>query len=223
MTVAHDAFSERSAFTTLTTAEFQHVPVGTPRGVAVYIVQSGSSADQISGITYGGVAMTRVADAQDTVTENAFTYAYFLGASIPTGAQTVSISADGTSSPKKPWCVSVTAAADTEIAAFNIAEENQADPQVALDSGADTAQRYVALFSGLPNTTDLADFAVQTRLDDNDFGAGVAVISRETTPASGSVTLGYTAATDDVALVGIAIDEGGAAPATQVHVIVAGV
>ena len=89
MSVARDAVTEAPASFTTSTS-FTHTPVGTPKGVIVYVAQNASSTDENGSISYGGVALTKQTFAHDTATELLGAYAYFLGSGIPTGAQTVS-------------------------------------------------------------------------------------------------------------------------------------
>jgi hypothetical protein len=68
--------------------DFTHIPVGTPKGVRVSIKPRWSwkrpfrrrRAPIISGVTYGGVAMSRAIHEENEATP----YVYYLGAGIPT-------------------------------------------------------------------------------------------------------------------------------------------
>lgn len=93
MAVARDALTQNVGGAT----SFTHTPVGTPRGVTVLIVST-SATDTVSGVTYGGVAMTEATGSPvvSTSGEGGVCYAYTLGASVPTGAQTVDITGTGT-------------------------------------------------------------------------------------------------------------------------------
>ena len=136
MTVAHDASTEFSAtFTTTSPATVDHTPSGTPRGVIVAIDHGTVADDLITGVTYGGVSMTRVATAVDPSTELGRGYIYHLGANIPTGTQTVSISHTATSTVKHACVCTVTAAGDTQVGAGGGIQENTANPLVLLGNG----------------------------------------------------------------------------------------
>jgi len=211
MAVAHDAATESATWSdTPDPFTFSHTPVGTPRGVLVLIVHR-ESADEIDGVvSYGGVAMARVVTAVDTVGEACRSYAYFLGEGVPAGTQTVSIAHVATAAAtKKAVCITVTAAGSTEIGASGIAQGDQADPQIALDTTTESSLRYCCIFSGLPNETDLTMLSGMTAVHSLDRGANVDRQDRQTSPASGSFTIGYTAASDDVAMVAVAIQEMG--------------
>lgn len=210
MTVAHDAATKSATWTTTPAPfTFDHTPTGTPRGVVVFIALRASTADVISGVTYGGVAMTRVPTngfAVDTATEAGELYCYTLGASVPTGTQTVSIAYTGSQS-KQALCATVTAAADVEVGASGKAEENQANPQVALDTGLTSSLRYVGIFSGLPDPGSLTVLSGMSAIDGEDQGTWTHRWDRQTTASTGSFTIGYTAADDDVAMVAVALQE----------------
>ena len=208
MAVAHDAATETTStfgaspdpFT------FSHTPVGTPKGVIVFIAHS-ADVDTIVGVSYGGVAMSRVLRASDAAGEPGSCYAYFLGSGIPTGAQTVSIDHNGGANAKYAQCITITAASNTAVQASGKIDGDTADPQIALNSGSATAIRYACTYSGLPNITDLTSIGGFTDVHSWDQGASVRVSQRETTPSSGSTTCGWTAANDDVAMVALAVIE----------------
>src|SRR3989338_6515570 len=85
--VAHDAASESHTGTTGSTNQasftWTHTPAGTPRGVLVYVFTR-SATLTVTGVTYGGIAMTAVAGgaAVDTGGEPGRVDAFFLGASV---------------------------------------------------------------------------------------------------------------------------------------------
>jgi len=215
MTVAHDAFTESSTWTnTPDPFTFSHTPSGTPRGVVVLItVNLEAGADVITGVTYGGVTMARASPgfAQDTLGEPGSAYLYFLGASIPTGAQTVSIDHTAGAGTKVAYCCTVTAADDTALSVSDILQGDITDPQVALDSGADSSLRYCILNGGLGTPASYTLLSGMSAVESVDHGARVTRCDRQTTAASGSFTIGYTSANDDVMFVAAAIKETAAA------------
>lgn len=214
MTVARDAVLESATFTTVTPFTFVFTPVGTPRAIVLAIAQTGSVTDTIDGtVSYGGVAMTRlptVGFAVDSSGEVGSVFFYFLGSGIPTGAQTVSISHTGAATTKWAICASATAAADTEVGASGRLQGNQANPQIALDTGAASSLRFSILFHGaqlLSDLTVLSGMEANATATSIDFGNTLGVFGQQTTAATGSFTIGYTAADDDVAMIAVAIQE----------------
>ena len=121
-------------FTTTANGSATHTPVGTPRGVLVLIAQNVTASDLISGVTYGGVTMTRLTNgfATDAATEIGAVYAYYLGAGIPTGAQTVAPTVSSGTDAKTWWCMTVTAKGDTEVAASGVLNGDQTNPSITL-------------------------------------------------------------------------------------------
>jgi hypothetical protein len=221
LTIAHDAATQSATWTTTPDPfTFNHTPVGTPKGVVVMItINAESGADGITGVTYGGVSMTRITNgfAQDTDTEPGSAYIYFLGASIPTGTQTVSIDHTAGAGVKIACCVTVTAAADTEVSTSGKIDGDATDPQIALDSGANSSLRYFVINSGLPAPSSLTLISGMSAVASTDHGARTTRFDRQTSPSSGSTTVGYTAAIDDVAMVAVAIKESAGGAPVKIH------
>jgi hypothetical protein len=201
---AHDTATESATFTTTTPHTFTHTPVGTPRGVLVTIDHGTPQTDVITSVTYGGVAMARVSTAADAAGEDGRVYAYFLGTGIPVGAQTVSIVHSGSATVKHAVAISVLAPSDTCITGVGTLSADQANPQLALPSEM-VGQRYCVIYSGKDTVSDLTPLAGMTAVHDHDFGTFVSRVDRQTTPSSGTYTIGYTATSDDVAMIAIAI------------------
>jgi hypothetical protein len=219
---AFDATSGTAALVnTATTATWTHTPVGTPRGVVVLIPQ-GVQTDQVSGVTYGGVAMTRVRlDARATA-ETCASYVYFLGKDIPTGAQTVAVTSTGTN-PKWPQVITITASGDTEIDVQSGGDAGIiANPSVAIIPTAPAVVAYVNA-SGLnapvstPETNTIQAAA-------RDLGTISGHIGYKAVAAAGATTIGWTSASDDVCHAAVSIIETiskapkvfvGASPAAQ--------
>lgn len=104
--------------TTATTTAFDHTPVGTPRGAACILCESNNSSDtdNLVSVAYGGVPMSRARWEHKTTSEFVQCYAYFLGAGIPTGKQSISIvTKAGGTFQLRPCVFTVTAAGDTEL------------------------------------------------------------------------------------------------------------
>ena len=134
MTVAFDAFTYRdNSFNA--SDSFTHTPVGTPKGVIAYIINANDDATTYT-VTYGGVSLTLVGTAASTAL-NSDVHCFFLGAGIPTGAQTVSVVQTGSSSNSRISVYTVTAATDTEVVDSGIIDEesNTTDPSATLSTG----------------------------------------------------------------------------------------
>jgi hypothetical protein len=189
---------------------FTHTPSGTPRGVLVYIAHNTVGSDIVVGVTYGGVAMTEVAFADDLTGELGAGYLYFLGSSIPTGAQTVSI--DRSNNTTSVWAVAitVTASADTEVVDSDNSQQgdaNIANPSVTLNHGGRDCLDFFGGYNGVNAPGSITDAAGQTRIHDHDFGSTSAVVSRKNASSTSDTTLSYTIAANSLAMIGVAIAE----------------
>lgn len=207
MAIAHDAASrshstDALSHTAASAFSWTHTPVGTPKGVVVTITQPLGSGDEVSGVTYGGVAMTRVISVARTATEQMRVYIYHLGSGILTGARTVQVTSTGTSA-KQAHAFTMTAAAgmDTTVDASSGADLGIiANPsRTVTHTGSLTGWAgYAAHGYGgaAPVTTGLQ--AGETYRFGHDPGAAVAMVySRHGGAAAASSTYGYTTLTSD--------------------------
>lgn len=211
MAVAFDASSPSGTAVNTAVASYSwtHTPVGTPRGVAVFAFQAGPAGDvdHTVGVTYGGVAMTFVGSAADTANELGRCEGYHLGAAIPTGAQTVTVTR--TNNTTEMWAVAatLTADADTATAGLVTQSENAALAEVAVDDGSpgsDSVRVAGAYWGGgSPPGTG----ASSTLMRNLDFGAYGASTVRETTAGQGARNVGFSAVADDRATVHFAVKE----------------
>lgn len=215
MAVAHDAATESHTGTTgwTTTPDpftFDHTPVGVPRGVLLFCFVNANEIGAFVSASYGGVAMTAVpgGEAVDTATEPGRCKAFFLGANIPAGTQTVSIDHSASANVKYAVVVTVTAAGDTQIIGTPVLlQDNGTLAEQNVDSGAGTtALRYAGINSGLPDVPPAGSNS--TALQSIDFVARVCATVRETTAGAGSRPVGfYSTTSDDRAAVHLAICE----------------
>lgn len=194
MAVAHDAATEFATFTTTSPASDTHTPVADPQGVIVEIDHGTTSNDLITGVTYGGVAMERVA-AVPFAAVPCRVYLYFLGSGIPTGAQTVAIAHTGTTDVKHATVATVTAAGDTEIGGTGGLAQAIPSPRVEVHRGPLSGLTYGVLYSQALDPADLALLAGMTAISDHDFGSESSRFDRETTADDEEFTFGYTDAT----------------------------
>jgi hypothetical protein len=184
---------------------YPYTPPAAAAGILAlfHVNNNGASA---SSVTYGGVALAKVDDAVDASGEPVRIEAWYLGAGIPGGTQNLVVTLN-TAEYLSPIIISVAAAADTEVVAFGIRENNQANPQIALDSGARSALRYCGIASGLAAVGNLSPVAGMTAVGSRDHGSIVERYDRRTSAETGSQTIGYTASSDDVAMVALALAE----------------
>ena len=206
MTIAHDATTAVGNGTGTISAT--HTPVGTPKGVFISIVQNVGTTNEIDAVTYGGVACALAKFESIATGEPGASYIYHLGASIPTGAQTASVTVTGASA-KVVQCQTVTAATDTRVCVSGSTTAIQADPAVALSLASyRTCYAVGALFSGQGATTGIAPATGYTDLAEHDFGAQMASFIRiDAQDAGGGVTVGWVQTSEEGCGVAAAIEE----------------
>lgn len=216
--VAFDAFTlSPTSYQATSPDTLAHTPVGTPRGVVVFVASGAGATDEVTGVTYGGVAMTRVAIATDTAVELGITYAYFLGSGIPTGTQNAVVTFDASA----PNGIKVTAVYtftgnnDLEVADFDVVQEDTASPvQVTLDPAGQSGIAVAGFWSGRADNTMSAPISGTTEDGSAPFSGTYHAVFGHTDPDTAAATIGWTTtATDDVAFVGVmVVDPGGVAP-----------
>jgi hypothetical protein len=160
----------------------------------------------ISSVTYGGVAMTAVSggEAICTETEDARCSAFFLGSSIPTGDQTVTVNRVNNATIMYAVSYTATALGDTEVYLAGIVLETTSGTlaEVNVDDGSPgtSSLRYAGITSGLgalsPTIVDGANSTGASQAE-IDIGARVAKSVRETTAGQGSRPVGFSSATSD--------------------------
>ena len=188
-----------------------------PAGVLVFVSQIVGTTDEVTGVTYGGVAMTEVAGsplAADAGAETGALYAYFLGEDIPAGEQTVAVSVNGTGSTKDAAAITVAADSTTVVIedTSTLDSAGTADPSVTLTT---TAKTFIAgaLLSGHDALASLTPTSPATSLTfptgDQDFGTQVAMyLYHPDEVASGSPTIGATATSEEAAILAVAVKNG---------------
>ena len=215
MAVAFDAFSNGTAGTG--DISWTHTPVGTPRGVIVMVLGV-SGTDGVSGVTYGGVAMTEVTGSPNLKTslELAGVYVYFLGSSIPTGAQTVAMTSANVHL-KSISAITLTGAADTEVVDSDatINSDSVQDPSVTLSLGGRDCFCAIGGVSGQDAVTGITPLTDWTSRLEQDGGAVTVLHYTYNTIGTTDVTAGWTQTADDATAIAVAVSEvvGGAADA----------
>jgi hypothetical protein len=209
MAVAHSAASETTGAGA--TVTHTHTPgAGTVSGITVMISHGTVFTDIITGVTYGGVAMTRQtgANAFDNGGEIGRTYIYTLDASIPAGAQSVVVSKSNATTTIHVVAASViTDSGVAEVVTANANggdDANEANPVVTLSLGGKTSMAYCIEYNGVNAPGSMTEFAGQTALHDHDFGQFSSKASRLTSTTAVDPSMGYTVAINAFALSAVA-------------------
>ena len=215
MAVAHSAASESHTGCNGSTDEasfsWTHVQSGTPQGVLVFVHTINNANNTVISVTYGGLALTRVAGAVaiDTAGEPGRTDMFFLGSGLGTGNQTIRVNRIDNGRIMYASAATVTAGADVNVTGIQIEEQNQTLSPVAVDDGSSgiNSLRYAATYSGLGTVPPAGTGS--TTLTSIDFGARSATMVRETTAGQGARNVGFNtgANSDDVAAVYVAVRE----------------
>jgi hypothetical protein len=214
MAVAFDAAFESHTGTTGSTSQasfnWNHTPVGTPKGVLVFTFVN-ANADNALSVTYGSASLTRVPNGRALATsaEPGDCVAWFVGSSIPTGLQVVTVNRTNNANVMYAVSVTVTAATDTEacIPVLLQGGSTQAPAEQTVTDftpGANSVRFAGCNYggSGVPVTG-----ANSTAMQSIDFGVRTIGTVRETTAGQGGRLVGFTDASDDVAAVHLAIRE----------------
>lgn len=216
------AFDARSNSTNTNTdpQTFTHTPVGTPKAIIVYVHsrENGGGGDQVNGVTYGGVAMTEVTNSPLNSTSTAYAMsAWFLGSSIPTGAQTVSVDYSGSSQNRVSSAISLTASADTEIVTTNaqIAGSTLTNPSVVVALSGRTSFVSEGFFSGQNAVGSVTPPSGWTSGFETDMGVEVSGDYYYNTVASSDVTAGWTQGADAAYAIVTVISEVSAPPSGE--------
>lgn len=208
MAIDFDAAAEFQRTLTTDPQTWTHTPVGTAKGIVVAVVHGTSATDHVSTVTYGGVSMSRTVRATDTATEAGAAELWFLGAGIPTGAQTVSVDlASATTDDIHFVSMSFTAAKNCEVVDSDSISENAANPSVTLQYAGRTCMAVAALYGGGASPAAFTKNANCTVVHDFAIAAFYSVVIRQTSAGSSDFAIGGTASTDDVAYVALALSE----------------
>lgn len=216
MTLAHDTATRfpvtngttgiNSVDTTTGNRTFSHSGSASAAGAVVVVCCTGTTA-VVTGVLYGGVAMGLQSTAADTSEAGRIDIYVLAGETTPTGTQTVTLQGC-TATAKWATCSTLTASAGTAV--FHVANKvdttTAANPSVALTTTT-TTLAYGACHTGTlaPPTVVTAGCTLQHQ---NDYGALAASTLRRTSPdAAGTVTLGFTLASDDYCIAGAAFHE----------------
>lgn len=213
MAVSHDASSESHTGTTGSTSEasftWNHTVSASAKGAWVG-VWTLADADYVSGVTLGGVSMTRVTVAADTATEPMRVTLYFL-ANPPTGSQAVVVSRTNNATSMYGVCHTVIASTTVEVysAGIVLLQENQTLAEQNVTDGSPGTNSLRFAFVGSGHSTAVPAGANST------IGQGILIGTTttcrsyyETVAGQGSRPVGSSSGTsDDVAGIYFAIRE----------------
>lgn len=206
--VAVDASTESNRTDTSDPYTFSHTgrtdANGGIQGAIVTVVHGTSSTEHVSSMTYGGVSMTKVVTATDTVTEPGRASIWFVGSGLAGKGGTQTISADlasGTTDDITFTAITLVTddGSDIEVVDFDSISENATNPSVTLQYGGRYAISVAALYGGGAAPSSFTPNGNCVEVASQDLGAFYAFTLRQTTPGTSDFAIGGTASTDDVA------------------------
>ncbi len=174
-------------------------------------MQDNSSTDKVTSVTYGGTAVPAVSGglAAAATGEPRACKTFFLGSVVVPGPQLVVVNRVNDATVLYAVAITVTAARVTEVYSPGIvlqqtvtalAEQSVNDGSVGVDSVRFGGGSFA--LNGAPGAG-----ANSTGLQTIDFGPSTAKVVRQTTAGQGSLPVGFSAASDDVAAVYLAVRE----------------
>jgi hypothetical protein len=212
MAIAYDAFSN---VTTPATGNISwtHTPTGTPKGVVVWVVADGGFADEITSVTYGGTAMTQVSVSPSlaNITEDSSVHCFFLGASVPTGAQTVAVTTSASVQVNLGYCITLTAATAATAVQNSIAftdDAATANPATTLTLSSTTCWVGEAGQTGVNTVGSVSPKSGWTARHEHDFGTAIGYLYTYDTVGSTNVTtIGVNQSSSSLNLIAVAVKE----------------
>ena len=195
--------------------EWTHTPVGTPRAVVVHLPCGGVNTNvAITSVTYGGGAMTQVSGSpvNKATGEPGSMSAWFLGTSIPTGAQTVSVAYTVVAAGPTLVGTSITYTADDDCSIVDvdvtITSDSLENPSCTLSLGGATCACSMGFNSGQNATTGIAPLANWTSRSEDAANNKTHGVYTYDIIGSTDVTAGWTQTAEDALAIAIAIREG---------------
>lgn len=202
---------------TASSYSFDFTPSSAINVFALCAGHGSTGTDRIASVTITGdddvpVAVPRVPTngrAVETTGENVSAYAYFLGSGVPAGTLTVNITFDSSNATVIRFTAfGWLATTDCEIVDSDKVQSVTANPSVTLTTGGRECTAFGILMSGHDDAGSITSGAGLTPVGTkNDFGVAIYCVDRLTTETTSNVTFGYTAASENVAMVAVLVSE----------------
>ena len=210
MTIAFDVSTIAVEYVSIGSQTVNHVASASARAAVVLIDQNTTATDEVTSVTYGGIAMTRLSFNTEA-TEPGAVYIYWLD-NIATGTQNVVMTTSAATSKQLVVAtMTVASGGGVKVAGNNFATSvSAANPAVTI-SGFVSGIRVSAfevIHSGLQTMTTTPATG-WTRISSTDLGAQGRGFARQDVTINGNtLTAGWTAATaDDYVIATVAFRE----------------
>ena len=219
--VAFDAYTSSSSGTG--DISFDHVPVGTARGLIVYVITN-AEGDEITTVTADGTDVPEVTDspALNTTGEDGGSHCFFLGSGIPAGTLTIAVTTSGTATTKIAGAITLTADQDTSVVdTGSLVSNSTSTTSLTLSLGSVASFCAIGSWAGLNSPGNATPKSSWTERMEIDYGNQIGLIYTYDTVDATDVLAGYdNSGGDDTALHAIAIRENAAAGGTAPQGIV---
>lgn len=213
--VAFDAFSNPAAeFTDDAGGTWAHTPVGTPKALICFVMRASGGAgatDTVVGITADGNALTEMSGSpilQDGADDDLVVHGFFKGSGIPAEELTIIVDVNAAVA-HHAGCVTLTAAADTEIVDVDASINSESDdnPAVTLSLSSRTSFAMIGFGGGHSVVNNITPFANWTGRLEWDGGAATAGIYTYDTIGTTDVSAGWTQTAENAAMIAVAVSE----------------
>jgi hypothetical protein len=197
-----------------TTWSWGHVGTTQMRGGIVHVAIEGTTTDVVSGVDWGGVAMTFVGREVRTTGETGQVESYFIGSGLPTTtAPTITVTVSSGTHNKAGFATSLTTSGkerDLQLAGtFCTMTGSAANPTCTVTGITGASFGSTGLWSGRNLDTDISVSDPFVKNHANDFGttvAGIANFKNTYEQESGNVVIAWTMLTEEFAGVGLAVE-----------------
>lgn len=200
MSISRDTETVGTAFTTTgAAAAISHAGSASARAACVLIDQNGTATDEVSGVTYGGVAMFRLRSDSEA-TEAGRTYIYWLD-NIPTGTQNVVVTTTAGTNKQAVVATMLVSSGKAVIVAGSMTgtSSSQVNPAWTISglTSSSVLMAYEVIHSGLTTMTT-TPASGWTLISSTDLGAQGRGFARQAVASSGTtLACGWTASTGD--------------------------
>ena len=182
-------------------------PAGS-RGLVVWITQPIANGDIVTRVAAGGKAMRRVGTYVNQTVNGGRVYCYFLGANLPTGTFSISVSRSQSTTRLHVVAEAISGGADLEVIGFSGQAGLIGNPRLTIRAGGRNSIGLTAMYSSIDNVLGAAaELSGQQRVQDHDFGTETSLASRRSSPGSTDVSLGWNMNPGQIAHMAILVGE----------------
>lgn len=215
MAIGYITIQEFTTSGTRTDDTLSFVSGGSSRGMLLLSIHASTATDRIpdGNVTYAGTNMPRFDRAVDSSGEPGAVYGFFLGSGVTQGDQDCVVTYNASNATTiVHYLIQLSGAADLEVITSSKVEGDAENPSATPAKGGVSAFAFGILFSGHDAVTSHAPVTGLTEPQTCDFGSQTGSVVYETSgPSTSDQAVGWTATSEDVALLAVVIREAAAA------------